>query len=71
MPDYFQIYKMTGFKLSQEKMQFFAAAQLFLSLSLLFGTWVIYIPTIIDKLKMNEAQLGITLLIGAVGALIT
>ncbi len=47
----------------------FAAAQLFLCLSLMFGTWVIYIPTIIDKLEMSKGDLGFALLFGAIGAL--
>ncbi len=49
--------------------KYFAAAQLFLCLSLMFGTWVIYIPTIIDKLGMSKGELGFALLFGAIGAL--
>ncbi len=56
-------------KLSEQRMAFMASAQLFLSLSLLFGTWVIYIPHITDKLNMSESQLGIALFFGAIGSL--
>lgn len=56
-------------ELSNKRRTFFAAAQLMLSLSLLFGTWVIYIPQIIEKLNMSEGQLGITLFFASMGAL--
>lgn len=56
-------------KLSNQRITFFAAAQLMLSLSFLFGTWVIYIPQIIEKLNMSEGQLGITLFFASMGAL--
>ncbi|MDA3890168.1 MAG: MFS transporter [Salinivirgaceae bacterium] len=61
---------MNRLNISSQKLTFFASAQLFLSLSILFGTWVIYIPQIIEKLKMSEGQLGIVLLFGAIGSLI-
>ena len=51
--------------------KYFAIAQLFLCLSLLFGTWVIYIPTISNKLNLTEGQLGIVFLFGAIGAFIS
>jgi MFS family permease len=49
--------------------KYFAAAQLFLALSLLFGTWVIYIPSITLKIGLSKGNLGIVLLFGAIGAL--
>lgn len=48
--------------------KYFAVAQLFLCLSFAFGTWVIYIPTIKDKLNLSEGDLGLALLFGAIGA---
>jgi len=48
----------------------FNYGQLFLSFSIIFGTWVIYIPTIKNKLGMSEGDLGIALLTSAIGALI-
>lgn len=61
---------MNLFRMSTQKIQFISAAQLFFSLSILFSTWVIYIPSITEKLKMSEGQLGITLLFGAIGSII-
>jgi len=49
--------------------KYFAVAQLFLCLSFSFGTWVIYIPTIKDKLGLSAANLGIVLLFGAIGSI--
>jgi MFS family permease len=51
--------------------KYFASAQLFLSFSLLFGTWVIYIPFITTKLNLSEGELGFVLLFGAIGALMS
>ncbi|WP_372776103.1 MFS transporter [Mangrovibacterium sp.] len=51
--------------------QYFPVAQLFLSLSLMFGTWIVYLPSITHKLDMNEGKLGIALFGGAVGSLIS
>lgn len=51
--------------------KYFAVAQLFLSLSLIFGTWVIYIPTIKEKLHLSEGDLGIVLLFSAIGAFLS
>ncbi|NPD44140.1 MULTISPECIES: MFS transporter [unclassified Lentimicrobium] len=52
----------------KEKLEIFPFAQLYLSLSIMFGTWVIYIPSIIEKLNMNEGQLGIALFFAAFGS---
>ncbi len=51
--------------------RYFPVAQLFLSLSLMFGTWIVYLPSITQKLGMDEGQLGIALFGGAVGSLIS
>ena len=53
----------------KEKLEIFPFAQLYLSLSIMFGTWVIYIPSIIEKLNMDEGQLGIALFFAALGSL--
>lgn len=55
--------------LKAHQKEFIAASQLYLSLSILFGTWVIYIPQITDKLHMSEGQLGLSLFFGALGSL--
>lgn len=51
--------------------RYFPVAQLFLSLSLMFGTWIVYLPSITDRLGMNEESLGIALFAAAVGSLIS
>ena len=51
--------------------RYFPLAQLFLSLSLMFGTWIVYLPSITQKLGMDEGQLGIALFGAAVGSLIS
>jgi len=61
---------MHKFRLSDQSIAFFSSAQLFFSLSIVFGTWVIYIPQITEKLNMSEGQLGIVLFFGAIGSLI-
>jgi predicted MFS family arabinose efflux permease len=53
-----------------KKLSFLPFAQLFLSSALLFGTWVIYIPTIIEKLGMSKGELGVSLSFSAIGSLI-
>ncbi len=53
----------------KEKLEILPFAQLYLSLSIMFGTWVIYIPHITDKLNMDEGQLGIALFFAAFGSI--
>jgi predicted MFS family arabinose efflux permease len=60
---------MLNLKIIFTSKKYFAAAQLFLALSLLFGTWVIYIPAITTKIGLSKGNLGIVLLFGAIGAL--
>ncbi len=50
-------------------MPFLPFAQLFFSISIMFGTWIIYIPQIIEKLHMSKGQLGTALMFSAIGAL--
>lgn len=54
-----------------KKFIFLPFAQLYFSFSILFGTWVIHIPGIIEKLKMSESQLGMALFCAAAGSLIS
>lgn len=51
--------------------RYFPIAQLFLSLALMFGTWIVYLPEITKKLHMDEGQLGIALFGAALGSLIS
>jgi predicted MFS family arabinose efflux permease len=61
---------MIKLEISKKTHTLLASAQLYLTLSILFGTWVIYIPQLVEKLNMSEGQLGIVLFFGAVGALV-
>lgn len=47
--------------------RFFAPAFVFSSLNILFGTWAIYIPSVKDKLGIDNADLGIALFFLAFG----
>lgn len=49
---------------------FLPYAQLYLSLAIVFVTWVIYIPTIKEKLAISEGQLGFALFCASIGALL-
>jgi MFS family permease len=60
---------MLNYKIIFSSKKYFGAAQLFLVFSLLFGTWVIYIPTISSKIGLSKGNLGFVLLFGAIGAL--
>jgi len=60
---------MLNFKVIFSSKRYLGTAQLFLMMSLLFGTWVIYIPAITSKIGLSKGNLGIVLLFGAVGAL--
>lgn len=73
MTDYFCSTKkqqMNYLKIAEKRWTFLASAQLYLTLSVLLGTWVIYIPQISEKLAIDEGALGLALFIGAVGSLI-
>jgi len=52
-------------------MPFLPFAQLFFSISIMFATWIIYIPHIIEKLHMSKGQLGTALMFSAIGALVS
>ena len=57
-------------RLQAIKMPFLPFAQLFFSISIMFATWIIYIPHIIEKLHMSKGQLGTALMFSALGALV-
>lgn len=60
---------MTNLRILFTTRKYFATAQLFLSLSLIFGTWVTYIPFISTKVGLSKGDLGIVLLFGAIGSI--
>ncbi|NLU38593.1 MAG: MFS transporter [Bacteroidales bacterium] len=62
---------MTNLKILLTTRKYIATAQLFLSLSLIFGTWVTYIPFISTKVGLSKGDLGIVLLFGAIGSIFT
>lgn len=47
--------------------RYFAPCWVFTSINLLMGTWVLYIPSIKEKLNLNDAELGIALFYFALG----
>ncbi|MFN8258225.1 MAG: MFS transporter [Bacteroidales bacterium] len=58
-------------KLMKFKMPFLPFAQLFFSVSIMFATWIIYIPQIVEKLNMSKGELGTALMFAAIGALVS
>src|SRR5690606_13709310 len=54
--------------LSRKK--YLAPALLFATLNVFFGTWAIYIPAIIKKTGIDEAELGLALLFFGLGTFI-
>jgi MFS family permease len=60
---------MLSFKIFFQNRRFFAPAFLYSCFSLLFSTWVTYIPFIADKLQITEGKLGGALFFASVGSL--
>ncbi|MAW96595.1 MULTISPECIES: MFS transporter [unclassified Leeuwenhoekiella] len=51
--------------------RYFSPAFLFATLNIIFGTWAIYIPKIIQKLGISEGELGFAVFFMALGTLCT
>jgi len=51
--------------------RYFSPAWVFASLNIVIGTWALYIPTIRDKLQLDDGALGLALLSMSLGLLIT
>jgi fucose permease len=60
---------MLSYKIFFRNRKFFAPAFLYSCFSLLFSTWVTYIPFIADKLKITEGKLGGALFFASLGSL--
>ncbi len=60
---------MLSFKVFFQNRKFFAPAFLYSCFSLIFSTWVIYIPFIADKLNITEGKIGGALFFTAFGSL--
>ncbi|MBT8313375.1 MAG: MFS transporter, partial [Maribacter sp.] len=58
---------MNSLRLILSNPRYFAPAWVFASLNILFGTWVIYIPSVKDKLGIDKADLGIALFFLSLG----
>lgn len=61
---------MTSLKTILTNRKYFTIAMLFSSFSLIFSSWIIYIPYLSETLGLNEAEIGIGLLSSSVGALL-
>jgi MFS family permease len=59
------------FSRSDSRLQRAAAPLLFLLLGAVFATWAARIPAIRDALQLNAAQLGVVLLCGGIGAVLS
>ncbi|WP_378183169.1 MFS transporter [Aquimarina sp. SS2-1] len=51
------------------RLRYFGPAWVFASLNIMTGTWVLYIPYVRQKLRIDDAQLGIALFCFALGTL--
>jgi len=49
--------------------RYFAVVWVFCSLNIMIGTWVLYIPQVKEKLKLDDSQIGIALFCLALGLL--
>ncbi len=61
---------MLSFRILFSTRRYFAPAFLYSCFSLIFSTWVVYIPYISDRLKITEGRLGGALFFTSVGALL-
>ncbi len=61
---------MLSFKIFFKNRKYFAPAFLYSCFSLIFSTWVTYIPFISDKLHIGEGKIGGALFFTSVGALV-
>ena len=62
---------MTALRILFSSLRYFAPAFLFATLNILFGTWAIYIPKIIQGLAISEGELGFAVFFMALGTLCT
>jgi MFS family permease len=60
---------MLSFKVFLQKRKYFVSAFFYSCFSLIFSTWVVYIPYVADKLKITEGKIGGALFFAPIGAL--
>jgi MFS family permease len=61
---------MLSAKLFFQERKFFAPAFMYASFALVFSTWIIYIPFIVEKLQISEGKLGVALFMASLGSLV-
>ncbi len=61
---------MLSFKIFFRERKYFAPAFIYSCFALVFSTWIVYIPFIVDKLKISEGQLGAALFFAALGSFV-
>ncbi|MCF7560462.1 MFS transporter [Sabulilitoribacter multivorans] len=61
---------MNSLKLILTNLKYFAPVWVFSSLNFIIGTWVLYIPYVKEKLKLNDSELGLALFCLALGVLL-
>jgi len=61
---------MLSFKIFIKQRKYFSSAFLFFCFSLVFSTWVTYIPHIADKIGITEAKIGGAIFFSALGSFI-
>ena len=66
----FHLNIMNSLKLILTKSKYFAPAFVFASINIILGTWAIYIPTIKEKLGIDEKALGMAIFFMALGTLL-
>ena len=59
---------MSSIRIFYRNKKYFASAFLYTCFSLIFSTWVTYIPHISEKLEINEAKIGNAIFFSALGA---
>lgn len=62
---------MQSLRLILSNRRYFAPAWVFASLNIVIGTWALYIPTVKDKLGLDDGTLGLALLAFSIGLLVT
>ena len=62
---------MKSLRLILSKATYFAPSWVFLSINILIGTWVLYLPYIKAKFDLNDAEIGFSLFFVALGLLIS
>ncbi len=68
---YNYIYIMQSLRLILSNRRYFAPSWVFASVNILVGTWALYIPSVKNKLGLDDGALGLALLAFSIGLLLT